>query len=86
VATSFEENIETDEIAKWRGATVSQCRDIWREQNVGAWHAYVCHTYKHTSANPLLCIIDVEGFGPGLWLKVDASRRRNDPRKPTFGW
>ncbi len=26
------------------------------------------------------------GFIPGLWLKVDASRRRNDPRKPTFGW
>jgi len=27
-----------------------------------------------------------EGFDPGLWLKVDASRRRNDPRKPTLGW
>ena len=22
----------------------------------------------------------------GLWLKIDASRRQNDPRNPTKGW
>jgi hypothetical protein len=36
------DSLQRESASDVRGATVSQCRDILREQNVGAWHACIC--------------------------------------------